>query len=159
MKKTNKETKFIGNAKMFDEKIKNIKGQFFSALDDYKKNYVYYNKNPEVNEFQNHYETSKSQLQSISKDLFLTSNDIDKNIEALNDDTSDISEKIKKEKVKYEQLKSQYDSLKNTENGSILLIDDSKDAYTAQYYLNWEIFIGIFIAMESIYLIFIRNGV
>ena len=40
----------IGQASQFNEKINSIKSQFFSALDDYKKYYVYYNKNPEVNE-------------------------------------------------------------------------------------------------------------
>ena len=44
----------IGEAKQFNEKIVTIKSQFFSALDDFKKYYVYYNKNPEVNEFQNY---------------------------------------------------------------------------------------------------------
>ena len=77
----NTETKLIGKAQQFDEKIDSIKEQFFSALDDFKKYYVYYNKNPEVNEFQNYYATSKGQLQTMSKDLFLTTNDIDKNIE------------------------------------------------------------------------------
>ena len=37
----------------FDEKINNIKTSFFSVLDDFKKYYVFYNKNPEVDEYQN----------------------------------------------------------------------------------------------------------
>jgi len=74
-------TNLIGQAKQFEEKINNIKNQFFSALDDFKKYYVYYNKNPEVNEFQNYYVNSKGQLQTMSRDLFMTSNNIDKNIE------------------------------------------------------------------------------
>ena len=48
------DNKTIGQAKQFEEKIDTIKTQFFSALDDFKKYYVYYNKNPEVNEFQNY---------------------------------------------------------------------------------------------------------
>ncbi len=45
----------IKQAKHFNEQINNIKSQFFSALDDFKKYYVYYNKNPEVDEFQSYY--------------------------------------------------------------------------------------------------------
>ena len=52
----------IKQAKIFNEQINNIKSQFFSALDDFKKYYVYYNKNPEVTEFQNYYANSKGQL-------------------------------------------------------------------------------------------------
>ena len=50
----NTENNLIGKAQQFDEKINSIKDQFFSALDDFKKYYVYFNKNPEVNEFQNY---------------------------------------------------------------------------------------------------------
>ena len=64
----------IGQANQFNEKINTTKRQFFSALDDFKKYYVYYNKNPEVDEFQNYYINSKSQLQTMSRDLFLTTN-------------------------------------------------------------------------------------
>ena len=84
----------IKQAKIFNEQINNIKSQFFSALDDFKKYYVYYNKNPEVNEFQNYYTNSKSQLQTMSKDLFLTTNSIDKNIEILDNEMLDISIKL-----------------------------------------------------------------
>ena len=77
------DNKTIGQAKQFEEKIDTIKTQFFSALDDFKKYYVYYNKNPEVDEFQNYYLNSKSQLQNMSRDLFLATNSIDKHIEQL----------------------------------------------------------------------------
>ena len=60
----------IKQSQIFDEKIKSINSQFVNALDDFKKYYVYYNKNPEVNEFQNYYSNSKGQLQTMSKNLF-----------------------------------------------------------------------------------------
>ena len=88
----------IGQSNQFNEKINTIKSQFFSALDDFKKYYVYYNKNPEVNEFQNYYVNSKSQLQSMSRDLFLTTNNIDKNIENLDNKMVSISEQLDDEK-------------------------------------------------------------
>ena len=34
-------------------------------------------------------------------------------------------------------------NLENTQTGSEILIDNSKDIYNAQYYYNWEIFFGI----------------
>ena len=89
----------IKQANQFNEQINNIKAQFFSALDDFKKYYVYYNKNPEVNEFQNYYTNSKSQLQTMSKDLFLTTNNIDKNIEFLDNEMLIISIKLEDEKI------------------------------------------------------------
>jgi midasin (ATPase involved in ribosome maturation) len=133
----------IGQAKQFNEKINNIKSQFFSALDDFKKYYVYYNKNPEVNEFQNYYVNSKGQLQNLSRDLFLTTNNIDKNIETLDKSMSSISAQLDDEKKLNKEMMKLIASLENTQNGSEILIDDSKSNYNEQYINNWEIFIGI----------------
>ena len=135
----------IKQAKQFDEQIDNIKSQFFSALDDFTKYYVYYNKNPEVNEFQNYYANSKSQLQTMSKDLFLTTNNIDKNIENLDNEMLQISIKLENEKKLNKEMSELINNLQNTQNGSEILIDDSKTKYNIQYYKNLEIFIGILI--------------
>ena len=135
----------IKQSKQFNEQINNIKSQFFSALDDFTKYYVYYNKNPEVNEFQNYYANSKGQLQTMSKDLFLTTNNIDKNIEVLDNEMMKISIKLENEKKLNKEMSELINNLQNTQNGSEILIDDSKTKYNIQYYKNVEIFIGILI--------------
>ena len=71
----------IDESKAFNERINNTKNSFFSVLDDYKRYYVYYNKNPEVTEFQNYYSNSKGQLRQLSKDMLLLSNNINNHIE------------------------------------------------------------------------------
>ena len=126
------ENKKIGQTKQFSEQINNIKSQFFSALDDFKKYYVYYNKNPEVDEFQNYYLNSKSQLQNMSRDLFLTTNNIDKNIESLDTEMEGISIKLEDEKSLNIELMKTLANLEKTQNGSELLIDNSKDLYNTQ---------------------------
>jgi phosphotransferase system IIB component len=130
-------------SQQFDEKINNIEKQFFSALDDFKKYYVFYNKNPEVNEFQNYYLNSKSQLQNMSKDLFLTTNDINKNIEILDNQMKQVSIKLKDEKKLYDELMNLLGNLQNTKNGSEILINDSKEEYNKQYYYNLKLLFGI----------------
>lgn len=145
------ETKFIGKAQQFNEKIDTIKEQFFSALDDFKKYYVYFNKNPEVNEFQNYYATSKGQIQSLSNNLVLITTNIDKNIELLNDKMMEVSKQLEKEKILNDKLIKQQGALQNTESGSEILIDDAKTEYNIQYYRNWQMFIGIFMVMGLYY--------
>ena len=95
--------------------------------------------------FQNYYINSKSQLQTMSRDLFLTTNNINKNIEILDSEMSSIGVKLENEKKLNGELMKVLSSLENTHNGSEILIDDSKDTYNRQYYYNWEIFIGILI--------------
>ena len=145
----------IKQASQFNEQINNIKSQFFSALDDFTKYYVYYNKNPEVNEFQNYYANSKSQLQTMSKDLFLTTNNIDKNIEFLDNEMLYTSIKLEKQKKLHKELSELINNLQNTQNGSEILIDDSKTKYNLQYYKNVELFIGILIVSGLLTKIFI----
>ena len=137
------ENELVGKSKQFDEKINDIKTQFFSALDDFKKYYVYFNKNPEVDEFQNFYVNSKSQLQTMSRDLFLTTNNIDKQIETLDTEMASVSLKLKDEKKLNDEMMKIVKNLENTQNGSEILIDDTKEAYNKQYYKNCEMVIGI----------------
>ena len=151
------DNKTIGQAKQFEEKIDTIKTQFFSALDDFKKYYVYYNKNPEVNEFQNYYVNSKSQLQTMSRDLFLTTNNIDKNIENLDKLMAHISIKLEDEKKLNKEMGELIANLENTQNGSQILIDDSKEKYNLQYLKNWEILFGILIISGLLTTLFKKN--
>jgi hypothetical protein len=134
----------------YQEKINSIKNQFFAALTDFKKYYVYYNKNPEVNEFQNYYINSKSQLQNMSKDLFLVTNDIDKAIDSLNEQMKIMDSDLEKEKIKNKKLLEIYNNLKKSQNSSVLLIEDAKLLYLKQYYYNWEMIIGILLLSGSL---------
>lgn len=132
-------------SKQFDDKINEMEGRFFATIDDFKKYYVYFNKNPEVDEFQTKYSDSKSQIQSITKELFLITNNIDKHINDLNSKLTSISERLTKEKNMNKDLELILTNLENTQNGSETLIDDSKREYNMQYYSNVELFLGTII--------------
>ena len=151
------QSQLIGQSKQFNEKINTIKSQFFSALDDFKKYYVYFNKNPEVNEFQNYYANSKGQLQTMSRELFLTTNNIHQNIEELDEQMSSISVKLEEEEKLYKKLMELLQNFDNTHNGSEILIDDSKEKYNIQYYKNVELFIGIIIIIGLLSTLFKKN--
>ena len=79
----------------------------------------------------------------MSKDLFLTTNNIDKNIEILDNEMLDISIKLEKQKELHKEMTELINNLQNTQNGSEILIDDSKTKYNLQYYKNIELFIGM----------------
>jgi hypothetical protein len=153
------QSQFIGQSKQFNEQINTIKTQFFSALDDFKKYYVYFNKNPEVNEFQNFYANSKGQIQTMSRQLFLTSNNIDKMIEELDQRVSSVSVKLEEEEELYKKLMELTQNLDNTQDGSQILIDDSKKKYNDQFYKNVEIFIGIIIVIGLLSKLFKKSPI
>ena len=138
-------------SQQFDEKINTINSSFFSALDDFKKYYVYFNKNPEVNEFQNYYVNSKGQIQGLTKDMFLLTNNIEKGIEKTNKEMQVVKLKLEDEKNMNEELIKLVSGLENTQNGSEILINDSKNDYNIQYYWNWTFIISIVLLSSMIF--------
>ena len=147
-------TNLMGPAKQNEEKINIINTQFFSVLDDFKKYYVYFNKNPEVNEFQNYYVNSKSQIQTMIRNIFMLTNSIDKSIENLDSQIQLVSLKVEDEKKLNIEFTKLLKDLNNTKNGSEVLINDSKEEYNEQYYYNWEMVFGIFIASATLTMLF-----
>jgi hypothetical protein len=135
------------HANKFNEKITTIKDSFFSALDDFKKYYVFYHKNPEVDELQNFFVNSKGQLQKLNSDIFLVTNTIQKKIKDLDTEMQTVTYKLNDEKELNGELLKLINRIQTTQDGSAIMIDDAKDEYNMQYYANWELFIGIIVVM------------
>jgi hypothetical protein len=135
-------------ANKFNEKIKTIKSSFFAALDDFTKYYVFYHKNPEVDEFQNFFTNSKSQLQNLNSDMFLLTNNIQQKIKELDIEMRSVSHKLKDEKELNKELLKLVNRIKTTQDGSAIMIDDAKDEYNIQYYKNWELFLGAIVLIS-----------
>lgn len=137
----------INQSHRFEEKINSIHSSFLSALDNFNKYYVYYHKNPEVDDYSDNFLNTKNQLQWLSSNMFTTTNNIEKSIEELDTHITEISIKLTKEKDKNKELEKMLTSLKGTEKGSDLLISDSKIEYNLVYFKNIELFIGILIIL------------
>jgi hypothetical protein len=137
------------------QKIETIQNQFFSVLDDFKKYYVYYHKNPEVSEFQNFFMSSKSNLQSLNNELYMLTNGIQSNIEKLSEKITTLQGKLKNEKVLYNTL----DKLSSNINikGSTIMKNDQKTLYNQQYFMNVEMIVGVFLSGSILYYVFKRN--
>lgn len=134
-------------AKIYQEQINNKANSFLSALDDFKKYYVYYNKNPEVQEYNKNFTNSKEQLQTLSSDVFEITNTIQRKIEEKNRAMSGIEMKLKRQKILSQEQEKAVNNLKSVQAGSSVMIDDSKTDYIFNYYKNLEIFIGILILL------------
>jgi len=128
-----------------DERINALSDSFFASLDDFKKYYVYYQKNPEVEEYYNNYSNSRSQLLTISNNVFELTKNIEHQIENLDRRMSDINKNMANEKETNNKLVDRRNQMNGAENGSEVLVSDSKARYNRQYYSNWEILLGIVI--------------
>jgi hypothetical protein len=132
-------------SKLYNEKLKDYSNTFFSVLDDFKKYYVFTHKNPDVDEYQNYFLNSKNQLQNINKDIILLSNKIKKDIEKLNHVVTRVNIQLGDEKDLNGELLKLVQNIKNSNNGSSLLLDETTSIYNKQYLYNTELVILIFI--------------
>jgi len=128
---------------VFLSQINTLKEKLPAILDDFKKYYIFYNKNPEYNEYQQMFESIKGNLQNINSELFMTTNNIEKGTEDINSKLQIINKLIAKEKIKNRKLKRQLGIVEKKYNGSDELISDYKEMYNLDYLNNFALFMGI----------------
>jgi hypothetical protein len=128
---------------VFLSQLNTLKEKLPSILDDFKKYYIFYNKNPEYNEYQQIFENIKGNLQNINSELFMTTNNIEKDTESINDRLQKINALIAKEKIKNRQLKRRLGIVEKKYNGSDELISDYKEIYNLDYLTNFSLFFGV----------------
>ena len=129
----------------FLSQINTLKEKLPAILDDFKKYYIFYNKNPEYNEYQQMFESIKGNLQGINSELFMTTNNIEKGTEDINSKLQIINKLITKEKIKNSKLKRQLGIVEKKYNGSDELISDYKEMYNLDYLNNFALIVGILV--------------
>ena len=131
------------NAKKYNNKLADYAESFPHMLDEFKKHYIFFNKNPEVNEYQQLYLSMKSNIQQAISQVFVTTNEIQQNIDELNSYIVEFNKKIDKEKIKNTDLKKKLGMLNAENDTSGLMIDNYKETYNIQYFTNFVILLGI----------------
>ena len=135
---------------IFIEKINTLKEKLPSILSDFKKSYITYKRNPRNPEYEQVFENIKANLNKISSELFSISNDIQVNTDDINKKLLAINILIKKEKEKNIELKKKLNIVEHNNNKSTELISDYKQMYDSEYLRNWGIFLSIIIALTFI---------
>ena len=129
-----------------------------SILDDFKKYYVFYNKNPTYSEYQTMFENIKSNLNSISSELFKMMNSVQQNINSISKNFTELNKVISYEKIKNKRLKDIYDKINNNYNGSKLMISEYKQIYNEKFMNNVFILLGIIVNGIIIAKVFGKNN-
>lgn len=132
------------------EKVKIFNEKLSPILDDFKKYYVFFNKNPEYPEYQNIFENSKNNLNSLNSDLFVLSNEVDVSTDKINEKLFILNRLIKKEKEKNRKLKKELGIVDHKNYAAIELISDYKNIYKSEYLRNWSLFFCIIVIGISI---------
>ena len=126
-----------------EDKILNLKKSFFSALKDYKQNYINYYSNNEVDEYKNIYYSSKEQLQEINSKLNDLTEQIKQQIVSNHDNNQKEIQSLTENKKAYDVNVHNLKNTTDTYRASNVLVNDYDDLYNRQFYKNFQILFGI----------------
>lgn len=138
----------------FIKQIDTLQSQLPAILEDFKKYFVFYNKNPEDAEYQQMFQNIKSNLTTLQSNLFKLSNNVESCINNINTSYSKIDDLIQSEKMKNKKLKVELGIVEQNNNASTELITDYKNMYEYGYLRNWSMVFSILIVCFTISKIF-----
>jgi hypothetical protein len=140
----------LKNPELLRRNLNTLNEKLPPILDDFKKYYVFFNKNPEYPEYQNIFENIKGNLNETNSELFLLSNEVDASTDKINEKLFNLNILIKREKEINKELKKEFGIIDNKNNAASELISDYKKIYESEYLRNWSIFFCILIIGLSI---------
>lgn len=137
----------LPNSSAFTTQIQTLRQQVPAVLDDFKKYYVFYHKNPEYNEYQQMFENIKSNMQTINANVFTTTNEVESSIEDINKKLFALNVLIRDAKRKNTALKRRLGRIESANDGSDEMVSNYKELYNLEYVKNWGLCIGIVLSI------------
>jgi hypothetical protein len=134
------------NSEQFTDKLDALQQKINPILEDFKKYYVFYNKNPDYPDYQSMFDKVKGQIVQVCSDLFTLENNVDANIDKINKALVELNLLIKEEKKKNRELKRKLGIAETENNAASELIDNYKEMYEESYLRNWGLGISILFA-------------
>ena len=134
------------NPKKFSQKLVSLKQQLPSILDDYNKYSVFYNKNPDYNEYQQSFDRIQGNLNQLNSELFMLSNNVQTETDEVNKYLNQLNKLITIEKSIRSDLKKQLGNVKSDKNATTEMIDNYKEMYNNGYLRNWGLLLSIILA-------------
>jgi hypothetical protein len=135
-------------------RITSLQEKLPPILDDFKKYYVFFNKNPTYSEYQTIYANLQGNINSTANELSSISKDVITNLQSIGDALLKMNTFIEIEKNKNSKLKSIESKINNKYNGSKIMIQEYKQIYTEDYIKNILIFLGIIISGTALIKVF-----
>jgi hypothetical protein len=143
----------------FNEKLNTLNGSVNLLLDEFKKNYVISNMNPSNQEYQQQYSNIVAGLNELQSKLFTISNDVQVNIDKINKDMIALDIQISNEREKNKELKKKLGIIDNKNNAASEMINDYTKIYDERYLRNWALGLSTVICIMTIGSIFKKQGV
>ena len=143
----------------FSNNIHTYSTRFPGILDDFIQAFKNHLKSPADTSTTSIYGTAESNLQSIISDLFITTNNIQQQINGKNTVLSTLDKNINDEISKQTTLNEKLTQIEGNTNGSAEMIDNTLETYKSQYTSNILIIIGIFLTLWLLFTIFKKQNI
>lgn len=141
------------------ELLQTLQEQMPHILDDFKKYFILYNKDPNFPEYQSMFENVKQQLNKLSASLFMISNDVDSNTDKINKKFFELNASIKEEKKRNILLKRKLGIIEQKGNSSDEMIDNFNEIYDMGYLRNWGLLLSVILSWICISKVFKQQTV
>ena len=130
----------------FTERLETLQNQLPAILDDFEKYFVFYNKNPDNNEYQQAFQGIQGNLNGLNSQLFMLANEVQSNTNKMNITLSELYELINDEKKRNINLKKQLGNIEGEKEATTEMINNYKETYNNGYLRNWGLLLSIAIA-------------
>ena len=127
----------------YSTQVDDLKNTFPEVLDDFKKYFIFYHKNPDYSEYQTNFENAKSNLNQLIIKLFKISDSVQMSTSKMNVNMERINKTIQENKKEYLKLKRRILHLKEAHNTSDIMVDDYVTIYNMYYLKNAAILLGV----------------
>lgn len=131
-------------------KLTTLQDQLPGILEDFKKSYVFYHKNPEIPEYQQMYASAQNNLFNTGSQLYDILINIEGDSDGLNNKMICLNKAIIEEKTKNTEIKKKLGIVEEQNNATSELIFDYKNIYEEGYLRNWALFLSIIISFVAV---------
>ncbi len=144
---------------VYKDKIDDLNSGIGVLLNDFKKLYVLNNMYPNNTEYQQQYQNTVNNLDSVMSKLFAVSNNIQSSVDDINTKLLEYDGLIKNEKKKNINLKAKLGIVEDKNNAASEMITDYKDIYDKRYLRNWSLILSSIICLMAIKTVYKQPGV
>ena len=144
------------DSSQYENQLDAFKVSYSCNLKSFKEYYILTKQFPEDDTYAKGYQSAKSNLVELSRNLFLLNNMIQKDIDSLQVDSGANTSEINTHKGIRSGLEDELTFIEGEVGGAKQMAEDYKIRYTQQYLLNWSMFIGIVLSSATLFYTF-RN--
>jgi hypothetical protein len=141
-------------ASSFFQTINTLSSKFPALLDDFKKSYVQFNMNPSNNENRNIYSKMNSSLEHLNSEVVATTTHLQTRIGDLLSMIHALDQRLAMAKNKNAKLEKKWAHTEGSDNGSQMMIDDSKELYKMQRISNIDMILGNVLLLIVLFRVF-----